>query len=57
MIAIAQGLSFLGRIPFDSHMVTAVNQGRSIVETHCQAGEAVRLLYEKVMKLLFTRKI
>jgi MinD superfamily P-loop ATPase len=50
----AQELPFLGNIPFDSHVVTAVNQGRSIVAMDCQAGEAVRLVYEKTMDVLFS---
>ncbi|NLL49258.1 MAG: 4Fe-4S binding protein [Firmicutes bacterium] len=48
----AHGIIVVGRIPFDSQVVKAMNQGRSIVEIDCKAGEAVRAVYEKTIDVL-----
>lgn len=45
-------LPFVGKIPFDPEAVKAVNSGRTIADADCQAGKAVKEIYEKVMKLL-----
>lgn len=47
-----QGLPVLGRIPFDSKAVEAINNGQSIVEIDCASGTAVRVVYENTIKLL-----
>ncbi|HKM43783.1 MAG TPA: ATP-binding protein [Limnochordia bacterium] len=52
----AQGLPFLGRIPFDSAAVKAINQGFSIVEVDCKSGIAVRQVYEKTIDVLFNEE-
>lgn len=49
-------VAFVGKIPFDSEAVKAVNRGESIVECDCIAGQAVRLVYENTMKILFQKK-
>lgn len=46
-------LSFLGRIPFDVDAVEAINNGRTIVDTDCTSGEAVKAVYDRTLKLLF----
>ena len=51
-----RGLPLLGRIPFDSDAVKAINKGQSIVEIDCASGRAVRAVYEKAMELLFAQK-
>lgn len=43
---------FVGEIPFDSQVVVAVNQGRSIVDIDCAAGSAVKKVYEKTFQML-----
>lgn len=49
-----QGIPVLGRIPYDPKVVTAINEGKSIVEVSCDAGEAMALIYEKLL-LNFTQ--
>lgn len=48
-----QRLTFMGRIPFDSNAVKAINNGRTIVDIDCASGAAVKAVYNKTMKLLF----
>lgn len=48
----AQGIPFLGRIPFDPLAVQAANAGRTIVDTDCPAGRAVWEIYREVRRLL-----
>lgn len=47
-----RGLSFVGRIPFDSDAVKAINNGQTIVDIDCTSGRAVRSICEKTMALL-----
>ncbi len=47
-----QGIPFLGKIPFDPLAVQAVNEGRTIADIGCSSGQAVRVIYEGVRKLL-----
>lgn len=46
-------IDFVGEIPFDKKAVEAVNNGLTIVDIDCAAGEAVREIYKKTMKILF----
>ena len=48
-----QGLAFMGRIPFDSDAVKAINNGQTIVDINCPSGVAVKVVYNETMKLLF----
>lgn len=48
-----QRLTFMGRIPFDSNAVKAINNGRTIVDIDCASGAAVKAVYNKTMELLF----
>ena len=45
-------LPFVGKIPFDSKVVEAVNQGRSIVDIDCSAGRAAKEVYAKTIRIL-----
>lgn len=45
-------LPFVGKIPFDSKVVEAVNQGRSIVDIDCSAGKAAKEVYAKTIRIL-----
>lgn len=48
-----QGLAFMGRIPFDSNAVKAINNGQTIVDIDCASGAAVKAVYNNTMKLFF----
>lgn len=48
-----KGLTFVGKIPFDSDAVKAINNGQTIVDINCASGLAVREAYNKAMELLF----
>jgi len=48
-----QGLAFMGKIPFDSAALKAINNGQTIVDVDCISGRSVKVVYNKVMKLLF----
>ncbi|MHC1720324.1 MAG: 4Fe-4S binding protein [Clostridiaceae bacterium] len=49
----ANGIKFMGRIPYDPEAVKAINKGQSIVESDCASGNAVKIVYENTMKQLF----
>ena len=46
-------LPFIGRIPFDPEAVKAVNGGLTVVDIDCPAGNAVRVVFNKTIELLF----
>ncbi|NLN98227.1 MAG: 4Fe-4S binding protein [Eubacteriaceae bacterium] len=46
------GLPFVGKIPYDTEAVKAINNGRLIVDVDCISGRAVREVYQKTMGLL-----
>lgn len=50
-----QGLPFIGRIPFDSKAVNAINNGQTIVDIDCTSGKAVKEVYHKTINLLFEK--
>ena len=50
-----QGLPFIGRIPFDSNAVKAINNGQTVVDIDCTSGTAVKEVYHKTMNLLFEK--
>lgn len=50
-----QGLPYIGRIPFDSNAVKAINNGQTIVDIDCASGTAVKEVYHKTMTLLFEK--
>lgn len=50
---IEKGLPFVGKIPFDSAVVKALNMGKNIVDIDCISSKAVKELYQKTMDLLF----
>jgi MinD superfamily P-loop ATPase len=47
-----QGLPFVGRIPFDSNVMTAMNKGKSVIDVDCLATKAIKSVYEKTLELL-----
>ncbi len=48
-------LPFVGRIPFDSDVVKAINNGQSIIDINCVAGQATKVIFEETLKLLFKK--
>ncbi len=47
------GLAFVGRIPFDSEAVNAINNGQTIVDIDCISGTAAKKVYERTVETLF----
>lgn len=45
-------IPFVGKIPFDSNAVKAINSGHSIVDIDCEAGNAVKDVFNKTLKIL-----
>lgn len=45
-------LPFLGCIPFDATASKAINQGKSLVQFDCPAGNALKEIYAKVLAIL-----
>ena len=43
-------IAYVGRIPFDSSAVTAINRGQTIVDVDCPSGRAVRAVYDETMR-------
>ncbi|MGB5822650.1 MAG: ATP-binding protein [Proteocatella sp.] len=46
-------LPFVGRIPYDSDAVKAINNSKSIVDIDCVSGRAVRHIFDKTVEILF----
>ncbi|MBP2633925.1 MAG: ATPase [Firmicutes bacterium] len=46
-------LSVVGRIPFDSNAVKAINNGLSIIDLGCTSGRAARAIFDEIVKILF----
>ncbi len=45
-------LPFIGRIPYDTEAVRAVNMGLTIADIDCRSGKAVKAVFKKTMELL-----
>lgn len=45
-------IPFVGTIPYDPLAVTAINDGKTIIEIDCPSGRAVREIYAETMRLL-----
>ena len=50
-----QAMPFIGRIPFDSNAVKAINNGQTVVDIDCISGTAVKEVYHKTMNILFEK--
>lgn len=48
----AQGLLFLGKIPYDPMAGKAVNQGLSIADLPCPSGEAAKRIWQEILPLV-----
>jgi MinD superfamily P-loop ATPase len=49
------GLAYMGRIPYDTNAVKAINDGQTIVDIDCASGTAVKEVYNKTMELLINK--
>lgn len=45
-------IPFVGKIPFDSNAIKAINNGKSIIDIDCAAGVATKDVFNKTMKIL-----
>ncbi len=45
-------IPFVGSIPYDPQAITAINNGKTIVEADCPSGRAVRDIFAKIVHLL-----
>lgn len=46
-------IPFVGSIPYDQCAVTAINEGKTIVDMECEAGLAVRDVFNRTMKEIY----
>jgi len=53
----SNGIAYVGSIPYDPQAIRAVNEGKSIVDTDCPSGNAVRAVYEQVMRSIKEKNI
>ena len=49
----AEGIPFVGKIPFDPDAVTAINRGLTIVDLPCPSGAAATDVFRRTMQFLF----
>ena len=47
-----KGLPFVGKIPFDTEAVKAINNGKTIVDVECLSGQAARQVFNNTMMVL-----
>ncbi|XJS53019.1 hypothetical protein ACF3M2_18050 [Tissierella carlieri] len=45
-------LPFVGEIPYDKEVIKAINNGHSIVDVECKAGNAVKDVFKNTMKII-----
>lgn len=45
-------LPFVGKIPYDKQAVVAINSGKSVVDVDCPSGDAIKIIYEKVIQTM-----
>ena len=48
-------IEFVGKIPFDKDAVKAINAGLTIVDLDCLSGNAVKKIFERVMKIFLEK--
>ncbi len=47
-----ENLNFIGKIPYDKNAIIAVNNGLSVVDINCKAGDEIRKIYKKITQIL-----
>lgn len=48
-------LPFTGKIPFDREAVKAINNGQSVVDIECIAGNTIKKLFDYIVKILYNQ--
>lgn len=48
-----KGYPLVGKIPYDPEAVRAVNSGKTMVDSDCPSGSAVRLIFDQIIHLLY----
>jgi MinD superfamily P-loop ATPase len=48
-------IPYLGEIPYDSQGNSLINKGQSFVDKDCEAGDAIKKIYEKSMSILLDK--
>jgi len=51
------GIPFVGKIPYDTEAVKAINNGELIVDRDCNSGRAIREVYHQTMVLLLGERV
>jgi MinD superfamily P-loop ATPase len=46
-------IPYIGSIPYDESVITAVNSGKTIVDIQCEAAKKMEKIYSETIKLLF----
>lgn len=46
------GISFVGRIPYDKHASAAINAGKSLADIDCPASRALRSVFDRTIELM-----
>lgn len=46
-------IAFVGKIPFDSNAIEAVNNGKSIAEYECTARDSIKEVFSRIIEFLF----
>lgn len=49
-------IPFVGKVPFDTEAVKAINKGISVVETDCQASKAIKEVFTNTFNILNNKK-
>lgn len=47
-----KGISYVGGIPYDPEVVRIVNEGDTLADAKCPAGDAVRTIFKNVMEIM-----
>lgn len=53
MYCMENNIDFIGKVPFDSNAVKAINNGYTVVDIDCAAGHAVQEIYKKAIDILY----
>lgn len=49
-------VDFVGKIPFDSEAVAAINNGQTIVDIDCKSGRSAREVFDRTVRILFEKE-
>lgn len=49
-------IPFVGKIPLDNEVITAQNNGTSVIHTDCSAAKAIKEIYDEVKKIMIVKE-